>query len=74
MNTKGSLLTAGEAADICRLSQSTLAHWRCRGHGPVWLKLGHSVRYSQGDLDHWLADRARPTDERGIEPTGGAHD
>ena len=69
MNTNDTLLTALEAAELCRLSPSTLAHWRCRNRGPVWLKLGHLVRYSRSDIDEWLAEVAHPRND-GREPDG----
>ncbi len=36
---------------------STLAHWRCEGKGPAFIKLGSKVAYSGEDLNAWLKSR-----------------
>ena len=42
---------------------STLAHWRCEGRGPSYIKVGSRVAYSGKDLNAWLAtQRIDPTD------------
>lgn len=48
-----------EAAVILGLTKSTLEAWRCRGGGPVFVKLGKCVRYRQEDLDAFLEARLR---------------
>ena len=53
------LLTARDAADLLRLSQSWLAKARMAGDGPPYVKLGRSVRYREGALVQWLKSRAR---------------
>jgi predicted DNA-binding transcriptional regulator AlpA len=45
------------AANYLGLAVSTLNKLRCTGGGPVFLKLGRSVRYSPDDLEDWLAAR-----------------
>ncbi len=36
---------------------STMAHWRCEGRGPAYIKLGSRVAYSGRALNEWLAVR-----------------
>jgi hypothetical protein len=46
------------AAGYLDMSPSTLRSWRCRGIGPVYIKLGHgkraAVRYDLRDLAHFI--------------------
>jgi predicted DNA-binding transcriptional regulator AlpA len=52
------LLTAEDVAAITGLSVETLAPWRSQRRGIPFLKLSRNVvRYRQGDLDGWLAER-----------------
>jgi excisionase family DNA binding protein len=53
------LLTTLEAARFLSLSRRTLERLRLEGSGPRHYKLRRSIRYSQSDLDSWLASRAR---------------
>ena len=39
------------------LPTSTMAHWRCEGRGPAYVKLGSRVAYSGRALNEWLAAR-----------------
>lgn len=49
-----------EAAEILRLSTSTLAKMRLRGDGPPYVKSGNKVvLYYSSDLHEWLAQRRR---------------
>ncbi len=43
---------------------STLAHWRCEGRGPAFVKLGSKVAYKGADLNACIASRT-------VEPTEG---
>ena len=36
---------------------STMAHWRCEGRGPAFIKIGPRVAYSGRALNEWLASR-----------------
>lgn len=51
-------LTCKEAGEYLRLSSRTLEHFRLRGGGPKYYKVGNSrrspVRYTKEDLDAWL--------------------
>lgn len=59
-NEKVLLLTTEQAAEYLSLSASTLHKLRCSGGGPAYRVLGaRAVRYSQCDLDAWVADRVR---------------
>jgi predicted DNA-binding transcriptional regulator AlpA len=59
------LLTARDAANLLRLSQSWLAKARMRGDGPPYGKYGRSVRYGEGALVQWMKSRVRlSTSER----------
>jgi excisionase family DNA binding protein len=55
-------LTAQEAADYLRSSPSTLAKRRLDGSGPIFYRIGTSIRYRRSDLDHWMGQSAsRPS-------------
>jgi excisionase family DNA binding protein len=52
------LLTVEEVAEFTGLSVETLAQWRSQRKGIPFVKLSRNVvRYQQGDLDAWLAQR-----------------
>lgn len=53
------MFTTEKAAEYLGLRDTTLEAWRCRGGGPVFLKLGKAVRYRKEDLDKFLDARAR---------------
>lgn len=44
------LLTPEGASSFLALKPDTLAHWRSRGAGPAFRKIGSAVRYRRGDL------------------------
>lgn len=52
------LLTAREAAERLKLSESYLEKARIRGDGPRFVRLGRSIRYRLEDLEAWVASRA----------------
>lgn len=59
-------LTRKEAAQYCRLGESTLAKLFVSGDGPPAIKIGRSVRYSNADLNAWMsARRQRSTSDTG---------
>jgi excisionase family DNA binding protein len=45
--------TTNQAAEYLNLSPKTLTNWRWAGYGPVFVKLGNSVRYRKSDLDRF---------------------
>jgi predicted DNA-binding transcriptional regulator AlpA len=57
--TSERLLTVRDAASVLRLSASWLAKARMRGDGPPFVKIGRSVRYSEGALREWLQSQTR---------------
>ena len=46
------------AARYIGCSPKTLAHMRCSGKGPLFVKPGR-IFYYQGDLDEWLSGHGR---------------
>jgi hypothetical protein len=60
------LLKQREAALVLRLSERTLERWRVKGIGPRFIRLNHSIRYRQQDLDAHVADSVvASTSEKG---------
>ncbi|RFB95771.1 hypothetical protein B5K11_11695 [Rhizobium leguminosarum bv. trifolii] len=57
----GSILhyTAPEAADRLRVSEITLARWRCTKRGPLYIKSGGRVLYREADLLEYENKNAR---------------
>ncbi len=54
-------------------SPALLNKLRCYGGGPVFLKIGKSVKYRKSALDAWLASRERQsTSDAGQAVTAGA--
>jgi len=53
------LLKESQVAERVGVSMPTLRSWRCRGVGPIYLKLGNGkrspVRYHHGDLEQYIA-------------------
>ena len=59
------VLPSDEAATYLGITRSTLEKKRVFGTGPVYLRLGRTVRYRQRDLDAWLDGKAvRSTSDR----------
>ncbi len=58
-NVSEPLITEGEAASLLRVSLTSLRRWRREGRGPVYRKLGRSVRYRPGDLSDFVASARR---------------
>jgi len=56
-NTQVSFLNETQAAELLGVSVRTLQAWRVRGGGPVFVKLGRSVRYRPDDLESWISSR-----------------
>lgn len=50
-------LTVDEAAALLSVSVKTLEAWRRLGKGPLFVKLGRSVRYTVRSLDEFTRDR-----------------
>jgi len=59
------IIRTSEAAELLGLRVSTLEAWRCRGGGPVFLKLGKAVRYRKSDLENFMDARLRRNTSEG---------
>lgn len=57
--TNISLLTNSETAQLLGIKSNTLEIWRLKGAGPVFRKIGRSVRYLESDVLAWLDGQAR---------------
>lgn len=58
------LLTPVQAAERLSVPVSRLRDMRYQGRGPVFIKVGRSVRYDETDLQAWIdANRATSTKE-----------
>ncbi|WP_141933586.1 helix-turn-helix domain-containing protein [Bradyrhizobium sp. UNPA324] len=58
------LVDPTEAARLVRQKPDTLAHWRCDGRGPEYLKIGRSIFYRRSAISAWLATQiVRPQAE-----------
>lgn len=56
----GDLITEHEAADILKVSVSTLRNWRYRGEGPAFIKLGkRAIRYRVPDVSAFVEQGVR---------------
>lgn len=53
------LLTPKEVANILGLNQASLRNWRWKGSGPVFIKVGHLVRYKQSDVNKFIEEQSR---------------
>ena len=51
------LVDPTEAAKLVRQKVDTLAHWRCEGRGPEYLKIGRSIFYRRAAISTWLAQQ-----------------
>jgi len=45
------------AADRIGVGFNTLEKWRVKGEGPPFIRVGRLVKYSDEDVDQWLASR-----------------
>lgn len=59
--------TSSDVAELCGVSESTLAHWRTMGVGPRFVKIGRRVHYPKEELLNCFrshlysrADQVRP--------------
>ena len=62
----GIIVNTRDAAVRLGLAPSTLARYRVSGEGPVYLRLGGSVRYRSDDLEAWAAGRCRRPRRAGV--------
>jgi excisionase family DNA binding protein len=53
---RGPLLSPKQASEVLGIPTGTLADWRSQRRGPPFYKIeGHLIRYSQAELDAWVA-------------------
>jgi excisionase family DNA binding protein len=50
------LLNEKEVSELLGIQVRTLQRWRVLGQGPIYRKLGGSVRYHLDDLNRWLEE------------------
>lgn len=48
------LLPPKDAAERLGLQKRTLEHWRWKGKGPDYTRVGGRIMYDPADLDAWL--------------------
>lgn len=48
------LLTPADVAQILSIPEKTLAAWRTRRQGPLFVRVGVYVRYRSCDIEDWL--------------------
>ncbi len=51
------LLTLGETSKLLKISEGTLANWRSKGIGPIYIKLNGAVRYDKGQLVDYIRSK-----------------
>lgn len=54
-----SLLKPSQVAEWLNVTPAVLANWRYLGTGPVFIKMGASVRYAEQDVEAWLTENTR---------------
>lgn len=59
------LLNESHAAELLGVTSKCLQAWRVRGGGPIYLKIGRLVKYSQTDLDTFLEKCRRKSTSAG---------
>ena len=52
------LMNTNELAEYLGIAVSTIVDYRLKGIGPVYVKIGHLVRYRKADVDNWVATTA----------------
>lgn len=52
------LMNINELAEYLGIAVSTIVDYRLKGIGPVYVKIGHLVRYRKADVDNWVANKA----------------
>jgi predicted DNA-binding transcriptional regulator AlpA len=53
------LLSGAETAQILGVKPKTLETWRWRGIGPLFVRVGRLVKYSESDVLAWVAAQKR---------------
>lgn len=55
------LLTPDDVSRVLGVPLKTLAHWRTQRTGPLFLRVGVTVRYRRVDLETWIEERLDDT-------------
>ena len=58
-----SFVNEQEVSKITGLSVATLRNWRSMGRGPVYAKVGKSVRYQISDIKEFMEERKIKNDD-----------
>ena len=59
-------MTTREVADYLKVHPKTLAIWRHRDQGPRYYRVGvRDIRYSQEDVEAWLAENRQTPQNNG---------
>lgn len=53
------LLTQDQVAEMLGVKTETMRHWRMRGTGPIFTKIGANVRYSEAHVLAFINAGAR---------------
>ena len=53
------LYNENETAKLLSMSVKTLQRYRYTGGGPIYIKLGKSVRYKESDIEKYVSERTR---------------
>ena len=51
-------MNTNELAEYLGIAVSTIVDYRLKGIGPVYVKIGHLVRYRKADVDNWGVNKA----------------
>lgn len=65
------LLTPADLGEHLRLSEKTLANWRCQGRGPAFLRVSRDIRYRPEDVLAWLEGEQILRDEAPTDRKAG---
>ena len=57
-------LRPAQVGEIMGWSLNTLANYRSRGEGPPYVKVRNRVLYPTDDLDRWIADQAKKSENK----------
>lgn len=58
----GPLLTIEETMAVLHKASTTLAHWRCAGTGPAYVRVGRTIFYPRHEIDKYLrSNTIRPS-------------
>lgn len=56
------LLNETQVAKLIGMARGTVCRWRHERRGPMYMKLGRSVRYHRSVVEAWMLEQSVPTD------------